>query len=381
MPFFLPTIYSQDTLKSTLFVPDIPVGRVEEFYDFGTEPAEKEKDKNQVIKPSVIKKITVENEKPKAKPKAQEQTPIKTISAKTIENQIKEENNEAVNVTDSVPVKIEGSNFTSLHFYDSIKSDWSQIYKTEVRETTIQRSTSLFTGHALQAKSQEPIFIKKNQDGMIGAFLIILGLFALVKVVYYKQFKKYFISFFNLRFNIQMLQKEKAVSEQIYSIMLVASLLITTTFLYQIIEHYGLNIKISFSFFSDYLYLKILALVLGSFLLKIFIVKISGFIFNSNKITSGYIFNMILFFNILNIILLPIVIGIQYANLIPVQFLFITGTVIIGLTFCFLLQRLYILGNSEQGTSSYYIFLYLCALEIIPIILMFKFLSFRLELI
>ena len=259
----------------------------------------------------------------------------------------------------------------------SNKYDFSQISILGYNKGNNLRefSPSIFRNHILEVKNAEPVVLRKHEDGLTGAFLIILSLFAIVKVVYFKKFRQYFTSFFNLRFNIQMLREEKAVNEQVYSIMLLGSLFTTTTFLYQLFRHYTFEFVFFDSYFSAYFYFKVLLAVLAIFILKTLSAKISGFILKSPKLSSDYIVSVILFFNILNIFLFPVIIGIQYINHIPVQFFFVTGAILFFLTFIFMVQRLYVLGKSEPGTSPYYIFLYLCTLEILPSILLIKFLN------
>ncbi|MDQ3193278.1 MAG: DUF4271 domain-containing protein [Bacteroidota bacterium] len=373
MPAHLIHIQSQDTLKSPLIVPDNPVGRVEEFYEFGApEILIEEKKEN---KPDPKKEIKAKTEKTKEKTKIQEQV-VKQINATENALQSSELNEKGHKTIDSSSIQVQEfkqPEFSYFHLTDTIVSGFGQTYKIESKKEIYTNTThSLFKEHILKPKNYEPIFIQRKEDGLIGAFLVILCLLSVIKVAYFKKFKQYLTSFFNLRFNIQMLHQEKAVNEQVYSIMLVASLLITTTFLYQAISHYGLSIDLLSDSLTGYLYFKILALVFIAIILKIVLIKISGFILNSSKLTSDYIFNLILFFNMLNIILLPVIIGIQYVNLIPIQIFFVLGGAIATLTFAFMLQRLYVLGNSQQGTSSYYIFLYLCTLEILPLILLSK---------
>ena len=356
-----PYILSQDTLKLPLAAPSIPFDRQEDL---------PKSDSTFKIQETISSPEVIKNPIPKIEIRNEEQSYSSAHITKNQEAEIISEGTVAKEFSGILPYSLNASK-------TPFKYDFSQIsIKGSSAEKALwEFSPSIFNNHILEVKNSEPVLLRKNEDGLTGAFLIILSLFAFVKVVYFKKFRQYFTSFFNLRFNIQMLREEKAVNEQVYSIMLLGSLFTTTTFLYQLFRHYTFEFVFFDSYFSAYFYFKVLLTVMAIFILKTLAVKISGFILKSPKLSSDYIVSVILFFNILNIFLFPVIVGVQFINHVPVQFFFVMGAILFFLTFIFMVQRLYVLGKSEPGTSPYYIFLYLCTLEILPSILLIKFLN------
>jgi len=107
--------------------------------------------------------------------------------------------------------------------------------------------------------------------------------------------------------------------------------------------------------------------------IKIVVLRIVGHVFDRGKLTQEYIHNVNLSYITTGIILLPVVLAIPYLNayVIPEFALIVCGISIYYLAF---LQRLLrgVIISIQQNVSILYIFLYLCALEIIPLALVVK---------
>jgi hypothetical protein len=354
-----------------------PAGRVEEFYDFS---APGKATGNTPLEPSAnskkLPKLTA--------PKPKEKITVKPEPKKIIKPEIVQKGEPFLNDTIALmPAElpdISGFEFLKdtiqdkfeLNFLKPIAQEQASIEgEGSFIAPAIDYAPSVFTGHEIQVVNLKPLKLaQKADDGIFIAFLAILCVFSLAKVGYYKKFKQYLSAFFNLRMNIQVLRAEKSVNEQLYFLMLTASLLITSVFVYQWFVYLGLDFSLFEGIIEGFVFLKIFLLILSAIFLKFTIVKLSGFLFNAGRITSDYIFNQILFFNMLNLALFPICVVSQYSALLPNTYFFLSGGIIAAMVFVFMFQRLLVLGNSETGTSTYYLFLYLCILEILPVIIL-----------
>jgi len=118
-------------------------------------------------------------------------------------------------------------------------------------------------------------------------------------------------------------------------------------------------------------YGKIIGLVILYFILKKFIYKLLGIIFKGIPETSEFIFNIDNFNRVTGIILIPIVALLAFY---PYEYMFVI--VIAGITAVFGLY-LFLLGRGvsillRKQFSILYLFLYLCTLEFLPLLLIFK---------
>jgi hypothetical protein len=118
------------------------------------------------------------------------------------------------------------------------------------------------------------------------------------------------------------------------------------------------------------LYLVVLAVVNGYFMLKILLYKILGSIFSKRETTGELVFNMMLYHNVLGLILLPVAtIHSMVPAFAPVSLFLVPG--LIALFYLMSVIRS-IFFAFREGISIFYLILYLCALEILPILLVAK---------
>ncbi|MBA3901681.1 MAG: DUF4271 domain-containing protein, partial [Bacteroidetes bacterium] len=328
----------QDTAKKTLpYV--MPAGRVEEFYDFSAPVKEGE----MVKMPSDTVKKTTKTVKPKEKKQSKPEP--KNINP---DNLAKEAQPDTAQAGLSELPGITGYKFLTDTFrhkfeFKYIKGGF-QAEEIQAVETiaapAFDYAPSVFAQHELQVNDFKPVQLPvKGDDSLAIVFVAILGIFSMVKVGYYKKANQYVSAFFNLRMNLQMLREEKTVNEQLYAIMLLGSILVTSAFFYQMLNHLGLNINLFNGLLEGFTFLKVFLLVMIAVFLKLIIVKIIGFLFNSGSAASNYIFNQVLFFNILNLALFPICIAVQYSTLFPNEFVFLAAGGVALLVFLFMFQR------------------------------------------
>jgi hypothetical protein len=370
--------FNQDTTK---VIPATPFGRVEEFYDFTKDPTIEPEKKVDTTKTSVKAKKTKEVQKIQEKlVKAEKTNPVEvTVNDISNTNEIaaKEES-----VADSVilgPIPdfnfLEAASFKGFSFEYIIALD-SENFEVDTKEAELIsqkfKATSLFNGHELQRVNPVPISkTSENHDGLFVAFLAVLSILSVANTVYYKKFQKYLSAFFNIRINFQVLREERSFNSHLYFLLLISSLFLSSAYIYQFVTYYGWESYVP-SFSEQHLFIKILSLVLSLLMIKFLVVKITGAVFQHLRLASDYIFTMIMYFNILTLLLLPISICIQYLTFIPSYFLFYLGLVIASIIQVLFIFRVFQIGNSEPGTSAYYIFLYLCTLEILPLVVLIK---------
>ncbi|MEK7718297.1 MAG: DUF4271 domain-containing protein [Bacteroidota bacterium] len=117
-------------------------------------------------------------------------------------------------------------------------------------------------------------------------------------------------------------------------------------------------------------FLIIFAAVNAYFMLKIFLYKLLGSIFSQKEATGELVFNMMLYHNVMGLILLPVA---TIHSLVP-GFGIISMFLVPFLVAIFYIMSIFrsIYYAIRVGISIFYLILYLCALEILPILLIVK---------
>ena len=203
--------------------------------------------------------------------------------------------------------------------------------------------------------------IAYNQDVFFILVLVSFFLISLIKGVYWKHAKLFFMGVFAQRYANQYLREENAFTERVNFF---TFMLMTINFTLIIVKFQGIiDIwKIAAVFF----------LVVFFFLSKIVLVKLLGFLFKVKDLAKLAVFFSFLFDKTLGFIFFPLVIIIYFFSFdISFEMLVLS----LFLLFLFLILKLlwlWQIGINSFGLSRIYIFLYLCVLEIFPLLLLGK---------
>jgi hypothetical protein len=208
-------------------------------------------------------------------------------------------------------------------------------------------------------------------DWFLYISLFLLIVLAWIKLVY----DRFILGVFSALANFQLSQKlyndpgivQKRVSQSLLIIYFISGGL----FLYELTEYFnvkilpykGIKLFLSFSFI-----LILLALV------RYIIMSLTGYFFDKQKLFSAYLFQHFLNNKVLGIILIPIALGIAYSRDLFLDILVYFSLVIvaIGLIMKMIRAVQFIFKNV---ISLFYLILYLCILEILPVLVIIKLLK------
>ena len=200
--------------------------------------------------------------------------------------------------------------------------------------------------------SQDVIFIL-----LVLSFLLI----ALLKGLYWKHARLFFKGVLAQRFANQYLREDNAFTERVGLL----------TFLLMII-----NITLIISKFKQLFDLHEIALVLSLvflfFFLKMLVIKILGSLFKVKDLAKLAVFFSFLFDKTFGFVLFPLVVVLWFFILDMSFFVLFISFVLFCLFLCLKVFWLWKIGTNSFGLSRPYIFLYLCIIEIFPLLLLGK---------
>jgi hypothetical protein len=214
-----------------------------------------------------------------------------------------------------------------------------------------------------------------SKDSLFYLLVAILFYFALIRIF----FEKYFDNLMTLFFRVSLRQQQ--IREQVLQTPL-PSLLLNILFVVSgglyacFLLHYS-RIGDGVRFWVLYAWCMLL---LGSiYLVKFMVLKFVGWVFSISRATDIYIFVVFLVNKMLGIFLLPFLILITFSS-VDAREIFIT----ISLAMVFVLWIYRALAayrpvRNEIKLTPFYFFLYLCAFEIAPLLLIYKVLLTYLE--
>ena len=257
---------------------------------------------------------------------------------------------------------------TSFRFSDIISST-NPIRSKELEES--KTYIPLFKHHELTPKNQTPVPINNgNPFWLIYVLILLIAGFTWVKVYYYRTLEQIITSFFSKTIANQVVRDENLLLQKASFLLTTIFYLVITLFLYELNNLYSFLPDFFGSGFSRILILGVLVSLVYS--IKFIVLKLTGIIFHLDKAFSTYIFNIFLIHNLLGILLIPVVIALAFTTTAIAIILFKISLLIVIILFIFRLIRGVMIGLSLPGFSAFYLILYICGLEIAPLLVFIK---------
>jgi len=240
-----------------------------------------------------------------------------------------------------------------------------------------QTHQSLFKSHNLQIKNFETGQLRKTNENWIAFILLFcIILFTYIRFNYRKRLGQIFKAFFSERDVNQLVREGNLFYEGISVPLFINYTLIISLFVYFASKNFHRTIQYSSGLI---IYGKIILIMGLIYLLKILIVQVIGFIFKSIKETTQHILIIYIFNQVLGLILLPFLIIIYYATYFASfnSYVFYSALIMVLLVYLFRIFRLAFFGLFQSKFSNFYLFLYLCTVEILPLLILTKFMINR----
>jgi hypothetical protein len=229
-------------------------------------------------------------------------------------------------------------------------------------------SKSIFQSHQLQPSDFQINQLHKTQpDWVLAILLLCFVLIAWVQVFYHKRIRQIFRAPFSRRFINQLTRDGNLFMERIAVAMGIVYLLAFSLFIYEFNEQIlgftfrGIN--------GISLYLLITLFNMGFLAIKVALVQLLGMIFKTRDTTSNYLLNILIFALLSGPVLLAILIFVVYLKSTVLLYLCMSMLIII---FTFRFMRGFFIGMALTKFSYLFLFVYLCSLEILPLLVLIK---------
>jgi hypothetical protein len=222
--------------------------------------------------------------------------------------------------------------------------------------------------------SSKPLMIRSNKKEFKGKELLFYALTALLLFFAFLRlsFPKYISDLFRVAFRTTL--KQRQIGEQLIQTPL-PSLLLNFFFLIAasmyisfVLQHYQLSDNFNFWVLCLYCFVALAVI----YVIKFLSLKVLGWLFNISSTTDGYIFIVFMINKIIGIYLLPFLVMLAFTDndLYQVAFALSYTGVFALLAYRFILS--YGLARSQIRVNPFHFFLYLCAFEIVPLLLIYK---------
>jgi len=256
-------------------------------------------------------------------------------------------------------------------FNDSIQSS-RPILDSIIRANTVGRSDLVnrykdFASRKI-SKYRLGTLVPKGQVWVPLVVLLLLLLFATLKISFSKQLQTIVHSFFSNRVLNNLHKEDNLFTSWPFLLLFVQFGFTVGMFFYLVAQFY----HISFPGTGFQFYISISLLVIVLYILKIVILRVLGYIFNVQKPVNEYVTILYLSYFNLSLVFIPLVIAFALSPLKYGPYCIAVSFVLLCVIFAFQLLRAAVNILSNNRFSKVYLFLYFCALEICPILILIK---------
>lgn len=209
---------------------------------------------------------------------------------------------------------------------------------------------------------------KNNSDWIVGVIILSLIIIASVRII----FNTYLKQLFNA--TIKYSTATRLFRERNFNLLHAAFrldvlfYLILSLFIYQNAYFFGITLGVTNPFLN---YLICFCSIVAYFLAKRFVYMLIAVLTESKTETSEYLFNINIYNRVLGILLFPICLALAFIPLSDDKYLILIGLVLVSIVFLLNLSRGVRILFKKQFSISYLI-LYLCSLEILPLLVIYK---------
>lgn len=237
--------------------------------------------------------------------------------------------------------------------------------------STNTATIDLFGKHQLSPQHAGPVVRSLHSpEWMFPIVILLIGAFAWLRVFYNRYLGQMLFALVNVNLSNQIVRDENILLQRATVYLNVLFYLIGALFLYEISFRIGWPLTSLGTGFNRYLFFVLLisAIYAGKFL----VLKFCGWLFDMDRELTTYLFNIFIINNLLGLLLFPFTLLMIFNPGINGTWVFTLCMLVIALLYVFRLFRGIQIGLNTPGVSLLYLFLYLCSLEVVPLLILFR---------
>jgi hypothetical protein len=210
-----------------------------------------------------------------------------------------------------------------------------------------------------------------THDWFLGIFLLLAVFFIWIRIFYSKFFATLANALVSFQGSAKLFREKNVLVHRVSIVLDSVYILVMSVFLFEFAVHFNIS-KTEIGAFN--LFLIFLNVIIFYTLLRLVILKMTGFLFLNQTVFSEYIHNTFVINKGIGIALFPVVIMAQYFPYPLISYVLILGMIIYLVAFIYKSFRGYQIIK-RKDILLFYLILYLCTLEILPLLLGYKFVT------
>jgi len=210
--------------------------------------------------------------------------------------------------------------------------------------------------------------LPKGNSWVLGFIILLLMVFAILRISFAKQLQSIIQSFYSNRGLNNLNKEDNLFSSWPFLFLFIQFGFTIGMFFYLVAQYYQLDyVYQGFNFFVS-----ISGLIIVLYALKIVLLRALGHLFAIQKPVNEYISILYLSYFNISLLFIPLVVAFALSPTKYGIYYIVISCILLGVTFSFQFIRAAVNILSHYRFSKFYLFMYFCALEICPILILIK---------
>jgi hypothetical protein len=210
-----------------------------------------------------------------------------------------------------------------------------------------------------------------NYDWLLGIFMLMVILFVWIRVFYSKFFAALANALVSFHLSVKLFEERNILLYRVSIVLDFIYIVIFSVFLFEFIEYSGFS---GTSIKGIRLFLLLFNILMIYIFLRIIVLRLTGSLFLARSLFSEYLHNTSVINKVMGIALFPVIILAQYLPYKLVPMVLTIGLFVLAAAFIMKAIRAYQI-IIRRDILLFYLILYLCTLEILPLLLGYKFVT------
>lgn len=242
-------------------------------------------------------------------------------------------------------------------------------FLTPAKTADTSAAVSLFQNHLLPVKNERPVIHYTQYDYLVTSVLFLSYImFVWLYISNRKRLNQIIMGLYAGRYANQLAREEVSLGNRVVIFLSALFVFTIALFFYQTAGYYGFLPPNSM---KNTFFIAVLT-IFFIYGIKLLVIKMLGFLFETQKEIREYTISVLLFCNAVGLFMLPVVICLAFLKQVNPSVFIYAGFTVIAVFFLTRLIRGLIIGLNSTRVSKFYLFLYLCTLEIVPLAIMIK---------
>ncbi len=248
-----------------------------------------------------------------------------------------------------------------------VKPDYAHDYTKIIINSEEILSDNIKNHKQTKAKKTDKIF-SSSTDLIVGILIVSIILFSFVKLFYNKYIPQFFSSSIYYNESKKLLNERNILLVRASLVLYLVFILNIALLLFEIYKYYGLD-KFKLNIVTEYFISS--GIIFAIYTFKSVIIRLFGFVLRIKHIVEEYLHTVSIYNIVLGIVLLPIVLAIPFIRESLREYVIILGILLVIISYILRVLRAFKI-IFLKGISIIYLILYLCALEILPMVIIYR---------